>query len=81
MCLRLDTKRPYCKVVLLGPLNERWADYLGDMHRDEEVEDGLIQTTTLIGQPADLLAFIGMLSTIANWGFTVVTMEYSSCPA
>ena len=76
MCLPLDTKRPYCKIVLVGPLIEHWADYLGDLLLEVEVRDGEVQTSTLTGQPADLLAFIGMLSAIANWGFTVSAMEY-----
>ena len=62
MCLPLDTKHPYCKIVLVGPLVEHWADYLGDMLLEVEVRDGEVQTSTLTGQPADLLAFIGMLS-------------------
>jgi len=66
----------HCKIVLCGPLNERWADYLGDMLLTLDVADGHIQTTTLIGQPRDLAAYIGMLNAIANLGFTVITTEY-----
>jgi hypothetical protein len=76
MCLPLDTKHPYCKIVLAGPLVEHWADYLGDMLLEVEVRDGEVQTSTLTAQPADLLAFIGMLSALANWDLTVVALEY-----
>lgn len=75
MCPALDPKRPYCSITVKGPLRDSWADYLGDLSCHVAVENGHI-TTTLDGQPADLLAFVGMLSTLANWGFAVVTMEY-----
>ena len=72
----MDAQSAYCKIALCGPLNERWADYLGDMLLTLDVADGHIQMTTLIGQPPDLAAYIGMLNAIANLGFTVVTAEY-----
>jgi hypothetical protein len=72
----MDPQSAYCKIVLCGPLNERWADYLGDMLLTLDVADGHIQTTTLIGQPPDLAAYIGMLNAITNLGFTVTTAEY-----
>jgi hypothetical protein len=72
----MDVQPAYCKIVLAGPLNRRWADYLGDMLMNIEVQDGLIQTTTMIGQPRDLQAYIGILSAIANLGFTLIATEY-----
>jgi len=66
----------YCKIVLCGPLNERWADYLGDMLLTLDVADGHIQTTILIGRPPDLSAYIGTLNAIANLGLTVIATEF-----
>ena len=66
----------HCKIVLCGPLNEHWAYYLGDMLLTLDVADGHIQTTTLIGQPRDLAAYIGILNAIANLGLTVIAAEY-----
>jgi len=68
----------YCKIILSGPLTERWADYLGDLLVDAEVEKGHIRTSTLIGRPYDLSAYIGMLNVLANLGFTVIASEYTS---
>ena len=76
MCLPFDPKRPTCSITVQGPLNDSWADYLGEMCQAVEVEDGRIKATTLTGQPIDLLAFVGMLSAIANWGFTVIATQY-----
>jgi hypothetical protein len=68
----------YCKIILSGPLTERWADYLGDLLVDMEVEKGHIQISTLIGRPPDLTAYIGILNVLANLGFTVISTEYTS---
>jgi hypothetical protein len=68
----------YCKIILSGPLTERWADYLGDLLVDVEVEKGQIQISTLIGRPPDLTAYVGMLNVLSNLGFTVISTEYIS---
>jgi hypothetical protein len=68
----------YCKIILSGPLTERWADYLGDLLVDVEVEKGHIQTSTLIGRPPDLTAYVGMLNVLSNLDFTVIYAEYTS---
>ena len=60
------------------PLTERWADYLGDLLVDVEVEKGQIQISTLIGRPPDLTAYVGMLNVLSNLGFTVISTEYTS---
>jgi hypothetical protein len=73
---RVNFQRAYCKIILSGPLTECWADYLGDLLVDAEVEKGQIRTSTLIGRPYDLSAYIGMLNVLANLGFTVIAAEY-----
>jgi hypothetical protein len=65
-----------CQFVIAGPLNERWVDYVGDMFLTMKVEEGRIKTTTLIGQPRDLSAYIGMLNALLNLGLTVIATDY-----
>jgi hypothetical protein len=72
----VNSQPAYCKIILSGPLTERWADYLGDLLVDVEVEKGQIQLSTLIGRPYDLSAFIGMLNVLSNFGYTVIATEY-----
>jgi hypothetical protein len=72
----VNSQPAYCKIILAGPLTERWADYLGDLLIDVEVEKGQIQLSTLIGRPYDLSAFIGMLNVLSNFGYTVIATEY-----
>jgi hypothetical protein len=76
--LRVNFQPAYCKILLSGPLTERWADYLGDLLVDVEVEKGQIQTSMLIGRPPDLTAYVGMLNVLANFGFTVIYAEYAN---
>lgn len=66
----------HCKIIVAGPLSECWSDYLGDLLVDAEVEKGHVRTSTLIGQPYDLAAFIGMLNVLSNLGYTVIATEY-----
>lgn len=66
----------YCRISIAGPLNEHWADYVGDMFLIMSVEQGQIKTTTLIGRPCDLSAYIGLLNALVNLGLTVTATEY-----
>jgi len=74
----MNYQRAYCKIIVSGPLTECWADYLGDLLVDVEVEEGHIQISTLIGRPYDLAAYIGLLNVLTNLGFTVISTEYTS---
>jgi hypothetical protein len=76
MCLPFEPSRPTCSITVQGPLNDSWADYLGELCQEVIVEDGRIISTTLTGQPIDLLAFIGMLTAIANWSLTLIAAHY-----
>ncbi|MFN2194733.1 MAG: hypothetical protein ACK2UW_01250 [Anaerolineales bacterium] len=72
----MNDPQPYCKIIIAGALNEHWSDYLGDMLIIVDVKQGHIQTTTLIGQPRDLTAYVGMLNALANLSLTVIASEY-----
>ena len=77
---RVNFQHASCIIILSGPLTERWADYLGDLLIDTEVERGQIQTSRLIGRPYDLSAYIGMLNVLINLGYTVIATEYQQGP-
>jgi hypothetical protein len=74
----VNSQPAYCKIILSGPLTERWADYLGDLLVDVEVEKGQVQISTLIGHPSDLTAYVGILNVVSNLGFAVISTEYTS---
>jgi hypothetical protein len=65
-----------CKIVIRGSFDLSWADYLGEMLVDVQVEEGKIRTTTLFGQPIDLAAFLGTLHMLVDLGFPVLAFEY-----
>ena len=51
--------RHCCTIELSGSFNLNWADYLQDMQVNEQVEQGTVRKTTLVGQPRDLEACLG----------------------
>jgi len=68
--------RPWCSITLRGSFNVKWADYFGEMLVDVQVAEGEVQTTTLLGHPIDLVAFLGAITTLADRHFPVMDCEY-----
>ncbi len=65
-----------CQISIRGAFDRRWADYLGEMLLDMDVQEGQINTTTFSGHLPDLSAFIGMLNSFTDWGVSVIACEY-----
>ena len=65
-----------CQIMIHGSFDRCWSDYLSEALLDMNVQEGQICTTTFIGHPPDLSAFIGMLNLLSNWGAPVITCEY-----
>lgn len=72
----MPTTNATCQISLRGSFDVHWADYLGDMVLQAEVQAGQVRTTTLFGEPTDLAAFIGILSLLSDLGFPVLACEY-----
>jgi hypothetical protein len=68
--------RPQCSITIRGSFDVKWADYVGAMMVDVRVAEGKIQTTTLLGQPIDLSAFLGAIHMLVDLGFPVMACEY-----
>ena len=68
--------RPRCSITIRGSFDVKWADYVGEMMVDAQVANGQIQTTTLLGQPIDLTAFLGAIHMLVDLGFPVMACEY-----
>ena len=68
--------RPRCRITIRGSFDVKWADYVGEMMVDVQVTEGKIQTTTLLGQPIDLAAFLGAIHMLVDLGFPVMACEY-----
>jgi hypothetical protein len=68
--------RPHCSITIRGSFDVKWADYVGDMMVDVHVAEGEIRTTTLLGHPIDLTAFLGAINTLVDMHFPVMACEY-----
>ena len=68
--------RPRCSITIRGSFDVKWADYVGEMMVDVQVAGGKIQTTTLLGQPIDLAAFLGAIHMLVDLGFPVMACAY-----
>jgi len=72
----MPRSRDRCKIELSGWFDLDWAGYVGDMLVREQVEQGAIRSTTLVGHPVDLEAFLGILHMLIDRGFSVQAFEY-----
>jgi hypothetical protein len=68
--------RPHCRITIRGSFDIKWADYVGEMMVDVQVAEGKIQTTTLLGRPIDLVAFLGAMHMLVDLGFPIMACEY-----
>ena len=68
--------RANCRITIRGSFTLDWAEYLGEMLAHVQVEEGTIRSTSLVGQPIDLAAFLGTLHMLIDRGFPVMAFEY-----
>ncbi len=72
----MPQSRDRCQIELSGWFDLDWASYVGDMLAHEEVEQGVLRKTNLVGHPVDLEAFLGILHMLIDRGFSVQAFEY-----
>jgi hypothetical protein len=72
----MSPPRAKCKITICGSFNLDWAEYLGDMLAHVQVKEGTIRSTTLVGEPIDLVAFLGTLNMLIDRGYPVMAFEY-----
>jgi hypothetical protein len=72
----MSQSRANGRITIRGAFNLNWADYLGDMLAHVQVAEGTIRSTTLVGHPIDLAAFLGTLNMLIDRGFPVIAFEY-----
>ena len=64
------------RITIRGSFSLNWDDYVGDMLAHVQVAEGTIRSTTLVGHPIDLAAFLGTLHMLIDLGFPVMAFEY-----
>lgn len=72
----MPLSRDRCKIELEGWFDLDWTGYVGDTIVHEQVEQGAIRRTVLVGHPVDLEAFLGILHMLIDRGFWVQAIEY-----
>ena len=77
---RLTRDQPAAyRIQVQGHLGQRWADYLGGLTISVSGEpDGTV--TTLSGQVIDQAALFGILNSLYDLGFSLLSVEYQSDP-
>ena len=65
-----------CRIELNGSFDLSWADYVSHMQVHEQVAQGTVRRTILVGHPGDLEACLGLLHLLVDRGFPVVAFEY-----
>jgi len=72
----MPQNRPFCRITLRGSFNINWADYFGEMLLGLQVAEGEVQTTTLLGHPIDLTAFISAVNLLNDRHFPILDCEF-----
>jgi hypothetical protein len=63
-----------------GRLSESWLEYFGAQSLSVEVDEAGLSTTTLISEPVDQAALVGMINHLNGLGLPVVSIECVQTP-
>jgi hypothetical protein len=58
-----------------GKLGESWSEYFGAQSMSVEEDEAGLCTTTLISEPVDQAALVGMINMLNGLGLPVVSVE------
>ena len=58
-----------------APLGESWSEYFGAQSISIDVDEAGRSTTTLISEPVDQAALVGMINLLNGLGLPVVSVE------
>ena len=73
----MPESRGLSRIELSGSFDVIWADFFEDVLVHEHVEQGIVRSTTLVGHPRDLEAFLGTLHMLIDRGFPVQAFAYN----
>ena len=69
----------YC-IRINGRLGESWLEYFGAQSLSVEVDEAGLNSTTLISEPVDQAALVGMINHLNGLGLPVVSVESVQAP-
>jgi hypothetical protein len=69
------------RIRINGKLSESWLEYFGAQSLCVEVDEAGLSSTTLISEPVDQAALVGMINHLNGLGLPVVSVECLSASA
>ncbi len=73
--LRMDQPVIY-RVEVQGQFDKRWSDWFDGMTVTVRSGEGIVSITTLVGTVADQAALQGMLRSLYNFGFPILSISH-----
>ena len=64
----------YC-IRIQGKVGESWSEYFGAQSMSVQVDEAGRSTTTLVSEPVDQAALVGMINRLNGLGLPVVSVE------
>jgi len=64
------------KIRIQGILDKNWSDYCGGMTIEQESESKQYAITILMGKLSDQSALIGVLNSLHDIGYPILSVEY-----
>jgi hypothetical protein len=68
------------RIQINGKLGESWAEYFGAQSVSVKVDETGHSTTTMISEPIDQSALVGMINRLNGLGLPVVSIESVQAP-
>ena len=63
------------RISILGTLDKKWSDYCGGMTIEHDLALNQYPMTTLTGQLIDQSALIGVLNSLYDMGYPIISVE------
>ena len=67
-------------IRIQGTLGESWLEYFGAQSLSVEVDEAGLSLTTLISEPVDQAALVGMINHLNGLGLPVISVECLKAP-
>jgi len=64
------------RISIQGILDKNWSDYCGGMTIEHEGDPKRYAVTILMGRVADQSALIGVLNSLYDMGYPILSVEY-----
>ena len=64
-----------CSIRIEGKLGESWLEYFGAQSMSVEVDEAGLISTTLVSEPVDQAALVGMINRLNGLGLPEVSVE------